>query len=295
MKKDKRQEIIESSIRLSAENGFFNTSVQDIVDVCGISKGAFYHYFSSKEALHVAIFQYYFDQMNEAILAIDQAGLEPREKMKQQLRVPFEQLKKQRAFFIVYLREQNFSINKELRDVIEQSRKDTIAWYYRNLMETYGDKIKPYIADIIMLTEGMQNSYLGAMLFHDLNLDTDRVAGFLLNRIDDIVQAFENGEKSIIHPSSFQHLLPEQTFSPVDAKSQVAALLTDMEEKLAAMPLSKVQKNGLHHVVHFLQNELEKPELDRYAFQGMLANLKEVGEFDRYRGKIAGLLGLQLL
>ncbi|GGB39433.1 TetR family transcriptional regulator [Lentibacillus populi] len=295
MKKDKRQEIIESSIRLSAENGFFNTSVQDIVDVCGISKGAFYHYFSSKEALHVAIFQYYFDQMNEAILAIDQAGLEPREKMKQQLRVPFEQLKKQRAFFIVYLREQNFSINKELRNVIEQSRKDTIAWYYRNLMETYGEKIKPYIADIIMLTEGMQNSYLGAMLFHDLNLDTDRVAGFLLNRIDDIVQAFENGEKSIIHPSSFQHLLPEQTFSPVDAKSQVAALLTDMEEKLAAMPLSKVQKNGLHHVVHFLQNELEKPELDRYAFQGMLANLKEVGEFDRYRGKIAGLLGLQLL
>ncbi|MTW85843.1 TetR family transcriptional regulator [Virgibacillus dakarensis] len=295
MKKDKRQEIIESSIRLSAENGFFNTSVQDIVDVCGISKGAFYHYFSSKEALHVAIFQYYFDQMNEAILAIDQAGLEPREKMKQQLRVPFEQLKKQRAFFIVYLREQNFSINKELRDVIEQSRKDTIAWYYRNLMETYGDKVKPYIADIIMLTEGMQNSYLGAMLFHDLNLDTDRVAGFLLNRIDDIVQAFENGEKSIIHPSSFQHLLPEQTFSPVDAKSQVASLLTDMEEKLEAMPLSKVQKNGLHHVVHFLQNELEKPELDRYAFQGMLANLKEVGEFDRYRGKIAGLLGLQLL
>lgn len=295
MKEDKRQEIIESAIRLSAENGFFNTSVQGIVDDCGISKGAFYHYFSSKEALHVAIFQYYFEQMDDSLKAIDQANLPPREKMKQQLCVPFEQLNKQRAFFIVYLREQNFSINRELRDVMEQARKDILTWYYRRLRETYGEKIIPYIADIILLTEGMRNAYLATMLFHNLDLNANRVAEFLLNRMDDIVQAFENNEEPIIHTSNLDHLLSEHTFSSINPKSQVDALLKDMATRLKDMPLSEEQKHGLVHVIDFLQSELKKPEPDKYAFQGMLANLKEIKAFDAYREKIAKLLKLQLL
>lgn len=49
MKARKQEEIIESAIKLFAENGFTNTSIQEIVNDCGISKGAFYNYFPSKE------------------------------------------------------------------------------------------------------------------------------------------------------------------------------------------------------------------------------------------------------
>ncbi|MEN1966684.1 TetR/AcrR family transcriptional regulator [Lentibacillus sp. N15] len=295
MREDKQQDIIASAIRLSAENGFFNTSVQDIVEDCGISKGAFYHYFSSKEALHVAIFQYYFDQIKDMFIAIEQADVDPRNKLRQQLRVPFELLGKHRAFFIVYLREQNFSINKELQDIMDQSRREMLSWYCRNLREIYGEKITPYIADIILLTEGMRNSYLATMLFHNLDFEVDRVAGFLLNRIDDIVQAFDHGEKPIINKSIFGHLLPEEMCSTMDGKSQAVTMLAEMAEKLEEMNLSNEQKDGLRHVVDFLQHELEKPELDHYVLQGMLANLKEIGEFDRYRERIAELLGIRVL
>ena len=42
----KKQLIIEKAVELFAENGFESTSVQQITERCGISKGAFYLIFS---------------------------------------------------------------------------------------------------------------------------------------------------------------------------------------------------------------------------------------------------------
>ncbi|MFC7326362.1 TetR/AcrR family transcriptional regulator [Marinactinospora rubrisoli] len=43
--------------RLFAERGFERTSVQELVDAAGVTKGAMYHYFSSKEDLLFAVYQ----------------------------------------------------------------------------------------------------------------------------------------------------------------------------------------------------------------------------------------------
>lgn len=60
--------IIEKSSELFAENGFAATSVQDITDACGISKGAFYLSFKSKESLLFAIFEYFSNKLIELSL-----------------------------------------------------------------------------------------------------------------------------------------------------------------------------------------------------------------------------------
>ncbi len=44
----RRQEFLDVSLRLFAEKGFDRTTVQDIIDAVGVSKGTFYHYFDSK-------------------------------------------------------------------------------------------------------------------------------------------------------------------------------------------------------------------------------------------------------
>ncbi len=43
-----RAKIIETAQRLIAERDYENVSVDDIVNECGVAKGTFYHYFSSK-------------------------------------------------------------------------------------------------------------------------------------------------------------------------------------------------------------------------------------------------------
>lgn len=60
-----KKKIKEASIRLFEEKGFVETSIQDIVDVIGVTKGTFYYYFTSKEELLMDIHLSYIDDILE--------------------------------------------------------------------------------------------------------------------------------------------------------------------------------------------------------------------------------------
>lgn len=45
------ERLVSAALRLFAEKGFEGTSVQDVVTAAGVTKGAMYHYFGSKEDL----------------------------------------------------------------------------------------------------------------------------------------------------------------------------------------------------------------------------------------------------
>ena len=50
-----RDQLLENAARIFAQNGYEGTTVQQVIDSLGVSKGAFYHYFSSKEDLLDAV------------------------------------------------------------------------------------------------------------------------------------------------------------------------------------------------------------------------------------------------
>jgi AcrR family transcriptional regulator len=50
------QRLVTAATRLFAEQGFESTSVQQIVDAAGVTKGAMYHYFDSKDDLLYEIY-----------------------------------------------------------------------------------------------------------------------------------------------------------------------------------------------------------------------------------------------
>ena len=62
---EKRPLILEAATRVFAEQGFAAVTVAEIADHAGIGKGTVYEYFSSKEELLFAVFEW----MNERILA----------------------------------------------------------------------------------------------------------------------------------------------------------------------------------------------------------------------------------
>ena len=79
---------------------------------------------------------------------------------------------------MMYLREQSFSINQELRAFMEKAQYETLTWYEESLKEIFGESITVYAGDIILLIEGMRQSYLAAMLFQDLQIDADLLPHF---------------------------------------------------------------------------------------------------------------------
>ncbi|WP_158735515.1 TetR/AcrR family transcriptional regulator [Alteribacillus sp. YIM 98480] len=60
-----KEDIIKTSIQLFEQQGFSETSIQDIVQTLGVTKGTFYYYFNSKEQVLMTIHSLYIDNVLE--------------------------------------------------------------------------------------------------------------------------------------------------------------------------------------------------------------------------------------
>ncbi|WP_396900365.1 TetR/AcrR family transcriptional regulator [Mycolicibacterium sp.] len=63
----RRNELIDTAEQLFIEQGIRDTTVDDVLRTAGISKGAFYHYFSSKDDLIAASIERLVDGLTQAI------------------------------------------------------------------------------------------------------------------------------------------------------------------------------------------------------------------------------------
>jgi AcrR family transcriptional regulator len=64
-----RAKILESSIKLFSDRGFNAASVDDICEEAGVSKGAFYHHFETKQTLFLALLDGWLQTIDTAIKA----------------------------------------------------------------------------------------------------------------------------------------------------------------------------------------------------------------------------------
>lgn len=64
---EKRELIIQCALKLFSEKGYSNTTMDDIVASCGISKGGIYNYFKSKEEIFLAIAEWRFKKRHDFV------------------------------------------------------------------------------------------------------------------------------------------------------------------------------------------------------------------------------------
>ena len=77
--KASREEFVQAASKLFEQQGYFKTSVDDIVRVAKRSKGGFYHHFKSKEALFRTLFEKMVDERMSGLLEKINQGLTIRE------------------------------------------------------------------------------------------------------------------------------------------------------------------------------------------------------------------------
>lgn len=77
-----KQNILETAMRLFAEKGLENVNVEDVVKEVGVTRGAFYHYFKSREELIAGVMYKSFEDNNTYQLANKQEGLNALEKLR---------------------------------------------------------------------------------------------------------------------------------------------------------------------------------------------------------------------
>ncbi|MFI8684347.1 TetR/AcrR family transcriptional regulator [Rossellomorea sp. NPDC077527] len=266
--KEKEKLIIETSIKLFATKGFNATSVQEIVSECDISKGAFYLYFKSKEALLLAIMNYYFKMITDKVNEIENEDIPPYEKFQKQLECQLIEICKHKEFIIMQIRENAMPFNDEIHDLLSEMKMNTHRYYKRRLFGIYGKKIEPYFWDITMMIQGFFHSYLELVMLDKIDLDFSYLSHFILKRTDDLVEGLiKSGDEPVLSFEKLDDLVNDFTSS---ARMNESTLIHMVEDALEV-----AEDENIRISLEVIKEEIQKDETRPVVIRGMLGNLDE--------------------
>ena len=100
-----KEELTKQSVKLFQQKGFSETSIQDIVDSIGVTKGTFYYYFTSKEMLLMEIHSNYIDSLLSRQKTILESKKSFREKIVSIVELIIKDIKVQGPNGRIYFRE----------------------------------------------------------------------------------------------------------------------------------------------------------------------------------------------
>ncbi|HDX9588278.1 TPA: TetR/AcrR family transcriptional regulator [Bacillus pseudomycoides] len=282
--KEKERLIIETAIKLFALKGVNATSIQEIATECGISKGAFYLHFKSKDALVLAMLEYYYDGIQNKVMDIEKESLPPREKFEKQLHCQFYELQQKKEFIIMCMRENVIPFNKEVETFMTRMKLESYAFYQNNLLSIYGEKIIPYLMDAMTMFEGITRGYSELIIFNVVNIDIPYTVKFILNRMDDIVAGLHRSEeKPVILERELNHFFCGVNTTPVHNEEEFVNEIIQLKRTL----VDRVENDELLVTLDVLEAEMKTNKPRVPVIQGMLSNLKLYPEFRDFRERLA--------
>ncbi|WP_246017891.1 TetR/AcrR family transcriptional regulator [Mesobacillus subterraneus] len=283
MVKEKEKAIIEAAIKLYATKGFASTSIQEIVTESGISKGAFYLYFKSKDALLIAILEYYFDHIQKQLEVYEHENLPPREKFARQLTALFNTMLEHKEFIIMQSREQAIPLNEEVKELMLRKYYEAQRFYQESLKAIYGEAVEKHLWDLALMLEGFFNSYMRVLLFIQEGFDIRELVEYILRRIESIVEGLK-GESPVATEEKMEELLKKTKAFLLQNKNGVSAVINRMRKAISELENSE----DLTVSLEVLESEIGKDSPRLPVIQGMLSNFRDEPSLDEYREEIAG-------
>jgi AcrR family transcriptional regulator len=194
---DKRNAILESAVELFGAHGYNQTSMQQIAESVGISKGSLYSYFQSKEDLIISIYEHYQQLVFERAFVVGLDGnLPPIERFAKQFQVQFEGILEYKSYMKMHMRGESAKNSEKLAAMEHRMRGRLFSWLEQNLLEVYGEEIRPYKWDLMWMTQSIYASYMMLMISQDDTLDPSRLGRHLVRQITLLAHDFLSGESS---------------------------------------------------------------------------------------------------
>jgi AcrR family transcriptional regulator len=280
--KEKEKAIIEAAIKLYATKGFSSTSIQEIVTESGISKGAFYLYFKSKDALLIAILEYYFGRIEKNLAAFEPENLPPREKFAKQLTALFNTMLEHKEFIIMQSREQAIPLNEEVKALMFRKYHEGHTFYQESLRAIYGKKAEQHLWDLSLMLEGLFNSYIKLLFFNQEGFQNNELAEYILRRMDSLVEGLTN-EQPVATEEKMKELFKKTKAFFLARNGDVKNVIEKMKQVI-----SDIDNNeDLTVSIEVLESEIDKETPRLPVIQGMLSNFKDHAALERYSEEIA--------
>ncbi|MEW6624821.1 MAG: TetR/AcrR family transcriptional regulator [Bacillota bacterium] len=195
----RKNEFLMTALELFYKKGYENTTIKDIIDELGVSKGAFYHYFASKEDVIVALAKEFTERAVRIISEIfKRPDLSAVEKMNKVFEAISEHKIREREHHSKFKASLESEDNLKLKHEIVFFMKQDVLEFYKKLIDSgYEEGIFGHPVNSREMAEFFINTIFTLNTsVHELEkeLDNDEMEADyqeLLNKLDEKVRFYE--------------------------------------------------------------------------------------------------------
>ncbi|MFT4413273.1 TetR/AcrR family transcriptional regulator [Fredinandcohnia humi] len=257
----KRQLIMEKALELFAKQGFEATSVQQITEQCGISKGAFYLSFKSKDELILALIDHFMAQIISDVDHLVKNTIKSEKLLYEFYFLTFSSFQKHTDFAKILITEQSQFVNKEL--LLKTKYYDHLI--DKNILSLidrlYGEERISTKYDLLYSIKGFMRTYSELFLFYKLPIDMDLLCKSLVEKTNLLA-------RQTTIPFINQELI-DILNCPIHEEVSKEQLLKTIEQKLEEIEES-IEKESLQ----LLKQHLTNPSLSPAIVKGLLENIR---------------------
>ncbi len=271
--KDRKQQVVNKAHQLFIDKGFQATSIQDILDYSGISKGTFYNYFSSKNELLIAIFTNVFKIVeqgrNELLIGQDASDIDIFIK---QIEFQLETNHSNKLFSL--FEEVHFSNDEDLKQFIKRGNFQSLHWLYGRFIDLFGENKKPYLLDCAIMFMGiLQHTLKYSHFAYESDMNLNEIVRYCVKRIVKIVDDVTEADDQLIHPDFMDSWLPKCKNTDQSLQEKLYHIVLTFKKSLCQPDQQDLTK--FTELLDFVQDELLKSNNPRkFLIESALLSLK---------------------
>lgn len=288
---DKKTYILKTALQLFSTQGISSTSMQEIAEVCEMSKGSLYLHFKSKDELEESIYLYCFQLIRDSIIQVEQDSLlSPKEQLHKQVEVLLSHLIELREFV------KNQFIDgpgpSKKHHCMQEEQFRMLHWFKVKLESIYGSDVEPYTVDLILFFGGILASYLRMLFIPGLPMNIHQMANHLISLLDDITQ-------SMITKNSVPLITPEvltQWINVFKDQSSIhrhpLQIFKEMKDCLKASTRDESSYKDALESIYILEKEIVDIQPRRAILLGMIGNLNQISELKVLNDELKEIISL---
>lgn len=257
----KKQLIMEKALELFAENGIEATSIQQITERCGISKGAFYLSFKSKDQLVFGLIDHF---TSEIVADIEQAVNENKaneDMLYHFYYTTFQAYQKHCHFAKIYVKEQLTSCNME---ILERINKYDV--YFNSIILSLVERQFSQVdfvmrADLVFVIKGFLKHYAELFFLSNFPIELDILCQSLVEKT------------AIIAEYATIPFITSELLSFTNTEC-----LSPTKDQLMNLLVQKINESTdliIKQSLELLKHDLMEPQLPPAVIQGLLKNLRD--------------------
>ncbi|WHY64828.1 TetR/AcrR family transcriptional regulator [Neobacillus sp. SuZ13] len=273
---DRKLHVVNMAHQLFIEKGFQATSIQDILDYSGISKGTFYNYFSSKSELLIAIYKTIYKKLekdrNDLLIGQNPSSIEIFIKQ-----VELQMISNRKNKLLALYEEVLASNDADLKQYIQRARLNSLRWYYNRFIDIFGEDKKPFLLDCAIMFQGIiQYNIQYNRMAHESGEKVSSVVRYCVARMVKMVDEVAESGEQLIEPKTLEKWVPGCQQNNHEILTQLVKVALTLRALITKNIQDVEEQNKYNELLDFIQEEIIHTRSPRkFLIQSALTSLKQ--------------------